>query len=202
MKGSPTASRTSSPAASASASRLPARWRSVLKFLLLDEPLAALDKKLREETQFELMELQSRLGTTFVIVTHDQEEAMTVAHRMAVMNRGQIAQVGTPAQIYEQPNSRWVAEFVGDVNLIEGRLAASADGVVLEDAQGRRFQAGASAHGAARRAGCVLPYDRRNSGSRSRRRPMPSTRYPGASSISAISATFPSTRSGSTTARR
>jgi len=115
------------------------------KVLLLDEPLAALDKKLREETQFELMELQSRLGTTFVIVTHDQEEAMTVAHRMAVMNRGQIAQVGTPQQIYEQPNSRWVAEFVGDVNLIEGRLAASADGVVLEDAQGRRFQAGAGA---------------------------------------------------------
>lgn len=70
---------------------------------------------------------------------------MTVAHRMAVMNRGQIAQVGTPQQIYEQPNSRWVAEFVGDVNLIEGRLAASADGVVLEDAQGRRFQAGAGA---------------------------------------------------------
>ncbi|MGA7452802.1 MAG: ABC transporter ATP-binding protein [Rhodoplanes sp.] len=115
------------------------------KVLLLDEPLAALDKKLREETQFELMELQSRLGTTFVIVTHDQEEAMTVAHRMAVMNRGRIAQVGTPQQIYEQPNSRWVAEFVGDVNLIEGTLAASADGVVLEDAQGRRFQAGAGA---------------------------------------------------------
>ncbi len=115
------------------------------KVLLLDEPLAALDKKLREETQFELMELQSRLGTTFVIVTHDQEEAMTVAHRIAVMNRGHIAQVGTPPQIYEQPNSRWVAEFVGEVNLIEGMLAASADGVVLEDAQGRRFRAGASA---------------------------------------------------------
>jgi putrescine transport system ATP-binding protein len=113
------------------------------KVLLLDEPLAALDKKLREETQFELMELQSRLGTSFVIVTHDQEEAMTVAHRIAVMNSGRIAQVGTPAEIYEQPNSRWVAGFVGDVNLIEGTLTSSADGAVLEDAQGRRFRAAA-----------------------------------------------------------
>src|SRR4029077_14840197 len=73
------------------------------KVLLLDEPLAALDKKLRAETQLELMELQSRLGTTFVIVTHDQEEAMTVAHRIAVMDRGEIVQVATPAEIYEQP---------------------------------------------------------------------------------------------------
>jgi putrescine transport system ATP-binding protein len=115
------------------------------KVLLLDEPLAALDKKLREETQFELMDLQSRLGMTFVIVTHDQEEAMTVAHRMAVMNRGRIAQVGTPAEIYEQPNSRWVAGFVGDVNLIEGKLAASTAGAnLLEDARGRRFHAAAA----------------------------------------------------------
>jgi putrescine transport system ATP-binding protein len=93
------------------------------KVLLLDEPLAALDKKLRAETQFELVELQRRLGTTFLIVTHDQEEAMTVAGRMAVMDRGRIAQVGTPAEIYEQPNSRYVAEFVGDVNLIEAKVA-------------------------------------------------------------------------------
>jgi putrescine transport system ATP-binding protein len=115
------------------------------KVLLLDEPLAALDKKLREETQFELMDLQSRLGTTFIIVTHDQEEAMTVAHRMAVMNRGRIAQVGTPAEIYEQPNSRWVAGFVGDVNLIEGKLAAGTAGAtLLEDARGRRFHAAAA----------------------------------------------------------
>lgn len=115
------------------------------KVLLLDEPLAALDKKLREETQFELMDLQSRLGMTFIIVTHDQEEAMTVAHRMAVMNRGRIAQVGTPAEIYEQPNSRWVAGFVGDVNLIEGKLAAaSTSATLLEDVQGRRFQAAAT----------------------------------------------------------
>jgi putrescine transport system ATP-binding protein len=102
--------------------------RSLVKrpqVLLLDEPLAALDKQRRGETQFELIELQARLGTTFVIVTHDQEEAMTVAHRMAVMDRGRIVQVGTPAEVYEQPNSRYVASFVGDVNLIEGRLAAS-----------------------------------------------------------------------------
>jgi len=98
------------------------------RVLLLDEPLAALDKKLRAATQFELMELQARLGTTFVIVTHDQDEAMTVADRIAVMERGRIAQVGTPVEIYEQPNSRYVASFVGDVNLIEGRLAASESG--------------------------------------------------------------------------
>ena len=95
------------------------------RVLLLDEPLAALDKQLRAQTQFELIDLQARLGTTFVIVTHDQEEAMTLAHRIAVMDRGRIVQVGTPAEIYEQPNSRYVAAFVGDVNLIEGRLAAS-----------------------------------------------------------------------------
>jgi putrescine transport system ATP-binding protein len=114
--------------------------RSLVKrpqVLLLDEPLAALDKQLRGETQFELMELQARLGTTFVIVTHDQEEAMTVAHRMAVMDRGRIVQVGTPAQIYEQPNSRYVASFVGDVNLIEGRLASTGpSGSLIESAAG------------------------------------------------------------------
>jgi putrescine transport system ATP-binding protein len=101
------------------------------KVLLLDEPMAALDKKLRAETQFELMELQARLGTTFVIVTHDQEEAMTVADRMAVMERGRIAQVGTPAEIYEQPNSRYVADFVGDVNLLQGRLMGIGPGECL-----------------------------------------------------------------------
>jgi len=95
------------------------------KMLLLDEPLAALDKKLRAETQFELMDLQARIGTTFVIVTHDQEEAMTVAHRIGVMHQGRLVQVATPSEIYEQPSSRWVAEFIGDVNLIEGRVASS-----------------------------------------------------------------------------
>jgi putrescine transport system ATP-binding protein len=90
--------------------------------LLLDEPLAALDKKLRESTQAELMELQRRLGTTFIIVTHDQEEAMTVADRIGVMDQGRLEQVATPRQLYEAPNSRWIAEFVGDINMIDGQV--------------------------------------------------------------------------------
>jgi len=96
------------------------------RVLLLDEPLAALDKKLREETQLELMHLQQKLGTTFVIVTHDQEEAMTMADRIAVMEGGRLVQVAAPAEIYEQPNCRYVAAFVGDVNLIEAKVAAIA----------------------------------------------------------------------------
>jgi putrescine transport system ATP-binding protein len=99
--------------------------RSLVKrprVLLLDEPLAALDKKLRGETQFELMQLQERLGLTFVIVTHDQQEAMTVADRIGVMDHGRLIQVATPPEIYERPNSRWVADFIGEVNLIEGRV--------------------------------------------------------------------------------
>ena len=90
------------------------------KLLLLDEPLGALDKKLREETQFELMDIQEKTGTTFIIVTHDQEEAMTVASRVAVMDEGRIVQVATPDVIYEAPNSVYVADFIGDVNLIRG----------------------------------------------------------------------------------
>ena len=103
--------------------------RSLVKrprVLLLDEPMAALDKKLRGETQFELMDLQRRLGLTFVIVTHDQSEAMTVADRIAVMDHGRLMQVAPPAEIYEQPNSRWVADFVGNVNLFEGASATTA----------------------------------------------------------------------------
>jgi putrescine transport system ATP-binding protein len=116
--------------------------RSLVKrprLLLLDEPLAALDKKLRGETQFELVQLQQRLGLTFLIVTHDQQEAMTVADRIAVMDRGRLIQVATPQEIYERPNSRWVADFIGDVNLIEGRvLEVNASGtVVASDAAGR-----------------------------------------------------------------
>jgi putrescine transport system ATP-binding protein len=112
------------------------------RVLLLDEPLAALDRKLREETQFELMDLQTRLGLTFVIVTHDQEEAMRVADRIAVMNKGRLVQVGPPEAVYEKPNSRWVADFIGDVNLIEGRVATAgdADGVVIEGAGGLHFR--------------------------------------------------------------
>jgi putrescine transport system ATP-binding protein len=97
------------------------------KLLLLDEPLAALDKKLRESTQLELMELQRRLGLTFIIVTHDQQEAMTVAGRIGVMDAGRLEQVATPRELYEAPRSRWIAEFVGDVNLIEGKLDSSAE---------------------------------------------------------------------------
>ncbi|MBA3041346.1 MAG: ABC transporter ATP-binding protein [Alphaproteobacteria bacterium] len=92
------------------------------KVLLLDEPLGALDRKLREETQFELMDIQQTLGTTFLIVTHDQEEAMTVSDRIAVMDKGVIMQVATPAEIYEAPNSRYVADFIGDINIVEGKL--------------------------------------------------------------------------------
>ena len=94
------------------------------KLLLLDEPLGALDKKLRQDTQFELMDIQEKTGTTFVIVTHDQEEAMTVASRVAVMDEGRIIQVATPDEIYEAPNSVYVADFIGDVNLIKGRAEA------------------------------------------------------------------------------
>jgi putrescine transport system ATP-binding protein len=104
------------------------------RVLLLDEPLAALDKKLRGETQFELKELQRRLGTTFVIVTHDQDEAMTLADRIAVMNAGKLVQVADPIDIYERPNSRWVADFIGEVSLIEGRVG---EGETLKTAVGK-----------------------------------------------------------------
>jgi putrescine transport system ATP-binding protein len=98
------------------------------QLLLLDEPLAALDKKLRESTQFELMEVQRRLGMTFIIVTHDQEEAMTVASRIGVMDAGRLGQVATPRELYEAPRSRWIAEFVGDINLFEGEVTSRAQG--------------------------------------------------------------------------
>ena len=100
------------------------------KVLLLDEPLGALDKKLREETQFELMDLQQELGLTFVVVTHDQEEAMTMADRIAVMSHGKVIQVATPAEIYEAPNSRFVADFIGDVNILDGKVSASGNGKI------------------------------------------------------------------------
>ena len=99
--------------------------RSLVKrprVLLLDEPMAALDKKLRRETQAELIALQRELKLTFIIVTHDQSEAMTVADRIGVMDQGRLVQVGPAPEIYERPKSRWVADFVGEVNLFEGRL--------------------------------------------------------------------------------
>ena len=92
------------------------------KLLLLDEPMGALDKKLRSQMQLELVNIVERLGVTCVMVTHDQEEAMTMAHRIAVMDAGRIRQVGTPDEIYEQPNCRFTASFIGSVNLIEGRI--------------------------------------------------------------------------------
>lgn len=96
------------------------------RLLLLDEPLAALDRKLRESTQLELIQLQRRLGTTFIIVTHDQVEAMTLATRIAVMDAGRLVQAASPRELYEAPSSRWIAEFVGDVNLFEGTVEARA----------------------------------------------------------------------------
>ncbi|MCT4576711.1 ABC transporter ATP-binding protein [Donghicola sp.] len=109
------------------------------KLLLLDEPLGALDAKLREDTQFELMDIQENTGTTFVIVTHDQEEAMTVASRIAVMDEGKVMQVSTPDRIYEFPDNAYVADFIGDVNLIEGRSSAAIDETVqIEWAEGQQ----------------------------------------------------------------
>ena len=107
------------------------------KLLLLDEPLGALDKKLRQDTQFELMDIQEKTGTTFVIVTHDQEEAMTVSSRVAVMDEGRIIQVATPAQIYEAPNSVYVADFIGDVNIIDGIATRDGDGYRITWAEGQ-----------------------------------------------------------------
>jgi putrescine transport system ATP-binding protein len=94
------------------------------KLLLLDEPLAALDRKLRAETRIELIGIQERVGITFLVVTHDQEEALSMASRVAVMHRGRLAQIGAPAEVYERPGSRFVADFVGEVNLFEGELTA------------------------------------------------------------------------------
>ena len=115
------------------------------KLLLLDEPLAALDKKLRERTQFELLNIQQRLGVTFIVVTHDQEEAMTLGQRLGVMNHGRIAQVGTPSDIYESPATRFVADFIGSVNLFEGRVSE-------ERAEGLRLEVG--------ELGCMLRAER------------------------------------------
>ncbi len=96
------------------------------KLLLLDEPLGALDKKLREETQFELVRIQETLGVTFIVVTHDQDEAMSIATRIGVMRDGVIEQIGEPREIYETPKSRFVADFIGSVNLFEATVEAAA----------------------------------------------------------------------------
>ena len=131
------------------------------KLLLLDEPLGALDKKLRQETQFELMDIQEKTGTTFVIVTHDQEEAMTVASRIAVMDHGKIKQVSTPDNIYEAPNSVYVADFIGDVNIIEGKLSKlESDAAELTWAEGQpalRAMSGAGLVNGAQSAFVIRP---------------------------------------------
>ena len=104
--------------------------------LLLDEPLAALDAKLREEVQIELINLQKEVGITFVYVTHDQTEALALSHRIAVMNKGRVEQIDQPSKIYSFPTSRFVADFVGTCNLLEGPVTASGDGVVSIDVAG------------------------------------------------------------------
>ena len=105
------------------------------KLLLLDEPLAALDKKLREHTQFELMNLQEDLGITFIVVTHDQEEAMTLSNRIVVMNQGSFEQVGTPGEVYEFPANRFVADFVGNINLLTCKVNQCRDGLAELDCE-------------------------------------------------------------------
>jgi putrescine transport system ATP-binding protein len=112
------------------------------KLLLLDEPLAALDRKLRHDTQFELMQAQRETGTSFVVVTHDQDEAMVMAHRMAVMRAGAIDQIGAPREVYEEPATRHVAGFVGETNFFEGRVIQyMPGGVEIETGKGLRLEA-------------------------------------------------------------
>ena len=118
------------------------------KLLLLDEPLAALDRKLREGTRFELVRLQEELGLTFVMVTHDQEEAMSMASRLAVMDLGRIVQVGTPHEVYERPRSRFVADFIGIANILPHRRRPPLAGAAAGEDRPRR---GAAGHGARRR---------------------------------------------------
>jgi putrescine transport system ATP-binding protein len=101
------------------------------KVLLLDEPLAALDKKLRERTQFELMNIQDELGITFVVVTHDQEEAMTLSTRIAVMDQGRFLQIGTPLEVYEYPRGKFVADFIGTINTFDGTVQRIEDDYIL-----------------------------------------------------------------------
>ena len=164
------ASPTSSRAASASAWRLARALVKRPKLLLLDEPLAALDKKLREETQFELIKIQETLGVTFIVVTHDQEEAMTLSTRIGVMNGGKIVQVGEPHEIYEFPNCKFVAEFIGSVNMFDGRVIEdAADHVRLrsDDAGGDIQSTTASA--ARPMSNCGLQCDRKKSTSTGRR---------------------------------
>ena len=126
------------------------------KLLLLDEPLGALDAKLRQDTQFELMDIQETTGTTFVIVTHDQEEAMTVASRVAVMDHGQLIQVDTPDRIYENPNSVYVADFIGDVNIIEGTYEPNGDSGQVHWQEGKQALIGPKSPDLVKGDACAL----------------------------------------------
>jgi putrescine transport system ATP-binding protein len=118
------------------------------RLLLLDEPLSALDRNLREAMQLELLGIQQRTGTTFVLVTHDQQEAMTLATRLAVMNRGRLVQTGTPPEVYEQPASRFVAEFLGAANILDGTVtAAGPDGLRIAVAGAEILASGAAEAG-------------------------------------------------------
>ena len=126
------------------------------KLLLLDEPLGALDAKLRQDTQFELMDIQETTGTTFVIVTHDQEEAMTVASRVAVMDHGQLIQVDTPDRIYENPNSVYVADFIGDVNIIEGTYEPNGDSGQVHWEEGKQALIGPNSPDLSKGDACAL----------------------------------------------
>ena len=126
------------------------------KLLLLDEPLGALDAKLRQDTQFELMDIQETTGTTFVIVTHDQEEAMTVASRVAVMDHGKLIQVDTPDRIYENPNSLYVADFIGDVNIIEGTYEPNGDSGQVHWEEGKQALIGPNSPDLSKGDACAL----------------------------------------------
>lgn len=126
------------------------------KVLLLDEPLAALDRKLRKEMQIELQDLQRQLGITFILVTHDQEEALSLSDRVCVMRDGQIVQVGSPQELYDSPNSRYVADFVGTSNFFDGRVVAVEAGrATLQTDSGHRFSGDASADISAGEEGCL-----------------------------------------------
>jgi putrescine transport system ATP-binding protein len=105
------------------------------KLLLLDEPLAALDKRLREQTQFELVNIQEEVGITFIMVTHDQEEAMTMSSRLGIMDHGRLRQIGTPNEIYEYPHSEYVADFIGSINKFEGRVVEDEKDHILVESE-------------------------------------------------------------------
>ena len=168
----------SSRAASASASRWPARSCSIPAILLLDEPLGAIDLQLRKEMQLELKALNKQLGTTFLYVTHDQEEALTMSDRIAVMSHARVAQLGTPAEIYENPRTAFVAKFIGESNFLDGRRHRSRRRHGGRSRDGRAYASASRCSTACARTGCA---HRRAPGMArrvSRRMPSPPARTP------------------------